>query len=102
MNEFDKTLGLDKISVLHINDSKNEPASHKDRHENFGFGHIGFNALMRVINFEPFKDIPKILETPYVPSPEDNKKRFAPYRYEIEMIKSGVFDPDLKEKILNS
>lgn len=102
MNEFDKTLGLDKISVLHINDSKNEPASHKDRHENFGFGHIGFDALMRVINFEPFKDIPKILETPYVPSLEDNKKRFAPYRYEIEMIKSGVFDPDLKEKILNS
>ena len=102
MTELDKTLGLDKISVLHINDSKNEPASHKDRHENFGFGHIGFDALMRVINFEPFRDIPKILETPYVPSPEDNKKRFAPYRYEIEMIKSGVFDPELKEKILNS
>lgn len=40
-------------------------------------GHIGFDALMRVINFEPFKDIPKILETPYVPSPEDNKKKIC-------------------------
>ncbi len=102
MNEFDKTLGLDKVAVLHINDSKNALASHKDRHENIGFGCIGFDALMRVINYEPFENIPKILETPYVPSPSDSKKRFAPYRFEIEMIKNGVFDPALKDKILNS
>ncbi len=101
INEFDKTLGIDKIAAIHINDSKNELNAHKDRHENFGFGSLGFDALMNVINYPAFENVPIILETPYVPS-ADKKKTFAPYGYEIAMIKSGVFDPLLKEKIIGA
>ena len=99
MNEFDQTIGLDKIKVFHINDSKNERGSHKDRHENIGFGMIGFDALMRFVYDERFKDIPKILETPYV---KDNDDSYPPYKYEIEMIRSGKFDQDLINKILTN
>ena len=97
LNEFDKIIGIERIKVLHINDSKNERGAHKDRHENFGFGHIGFDALSYIVNHEEFKDIPKILETPFVGP--DKKNRNAPYKYEIDMIKSGTFDPNLLHKI---
>ena len=66
LNEFDKIIGIDRIKVVHVNDSKNEQGAHKDRHENIGFGYIGFDALNNVVHHEAFKDIPKILETPYV------------------------------------
>ena len=98
--KFDKVLGIDQIAVFHINDSKNPFESHKDRHENFGFGEIGFDALMNIINMKEFENVPKILETPYVKDPENEKKSYPPYKYEIEMIKKGAFDPDLKEKII--
>ena len=98
--KFDKILGIDQIAVFHINDSKNPFDSHKDRHENFGFGELGFDALMNIINMKEFIDVPKILETPYVKDPENEKKSYPPYKYEIEMIKKGVFDPKLKEKII--
>lgn len=100
MGEFDRLIGKDQIAVFHINDSKNDRGAKKDRHENIGFGSIGFDALLSVINHPDFTEVPKILETPYIPSPEDKKKSFAPYKWEIEMIKKGEFDPDLKEKIL--
>lgn len=100
MDEIDSLLGLKNVAVVHVNDSKNERSAHKDRHENIGFGTIGFDALLRVINYEPFENIPKILETPYIPSPDNKKISYAPYKYEIQMIKSGIFDPMLKEKIL--
>ena len=93
LDEFDKIIGLDKIGCVHINDSKNENGTHKDRHENFGFGHIGFDILSNVIYNERLKGIPKILETPYV------DKDYAPYKYEIEMIKNNEFDPNLIDKI---
>ncbi|MBF7017007.1 deoxyribonuclease IV [Staphylococcus durrellii] len=98
INEFDKIIGIDRIKVLHVNDSKNPIGAHKDRHENIGFGHIGFDALNYVIHHETFKEIPKILETPYVG--EDKKNKKPPYKYEIDMIKNQQFDPNLKEKIL--
>ncbi len=63
---FDSIIGLDKIGCVHVNDSKNENGAHKDRHENFGFGHIGFDKLINVIYNEKLENIPKILETPYV------------------------------------
>lgn len=100
MEEFDRYIGKDQIAVFHINDSKNERGAQKDRHENFGFGNIGFDALLSVVNHPDFTDVPKILETPYIPSPEDKKKSFAPYKWEIEMIRKGEFDPEMKEKIL--
>ncbi len=98
LNEFDKIIGVDRIKVVHVNDSKNEQGARKDRHANIGFGHIGFEALHYVVFHESFKEIPKILETPFVG--EDKKNRKPPYKYEIAMLKSGKFDEDLLEKIL--
>ena len=95
LDEFEKQVGIDKIKCVHINDSKNEINTHKDRHENFGFGTIGFDALMNVINNFRLKDVPKILETPYI---EDK----PPYKFEIEMIKEGKFNPNLKDNVINS
>jgi deoxyribonuclease-4 len=100
IDHFDKVIGKDQIAVFHMNDSKNEPGAAKDRHENFGFGHIGFEALMYIMNYKDFMDVPKILETPYVKDPEDAKKSYAPYRHEIAMIRSGVFDAEMQTKIL--
>ncbi len=98
INEFDNIIGLEYLKVIHVNDSKNLLASHKDRHENIGFGSLGFDTVMKIFNDERFINIPKILETPYVAS-LDNKSNYPPYKYEIEMIKNGVFDPMLKERI---
>ena len=99
MTEFDKVIGLDRLKVLHINDSKNVCGAHKDRHANFGFGEIGFDALMQVVLEEKFKNIPKILETPYVG--EDKKNQKAPYLFEIQMIRQNQFDPALLSKIIS-
>lgn len=95
LKEFDELIGLDKISVLHINDSKNPSGARKDRHENIGFGYLGFELLHKIAFDQRFQNIPKILETPYV------EKR-APYYFEIEMIKKGMFNNNLKEIILNN
>ena len=84
LDEFDKEIGLDKIKCIHINDSKNPLGSHKDRHENIGYGTIGFDNLIKVIYNERLSNIPRILETPYV-----NEK--APYKEEIDNIKEKVF-----------
>lgn len=97
---FDKEIGIDYIKVVHINDSKNELGSHKDRHENIGYGTIGFNNLIKVIYNEKLKDIPKILETPYVTKDDGSKEReYPPYKHEIEMIRNKKFDNKLIEKI---
>lgn len=93
LDEFDKIIGLDKIGCVHVNDSKNDVGAHKDRHENFGFGHIGFDVLINIIYNERLENVPKILETPYV------DRDFAPYKYEIAMIKSKTFDAELIAKI---
>ncbi|MBP1044916.1 deoxyribonuclease IV [Enterococcus sp. BWM-S5] len=97
LEEFDKIIGLDRLKVVHVNDSKNPMASHKDRHANIGFGTIGFDALNKIVHHEKLTDLPKILETPYVG--EDKKNKKAPYGFEIEMLKAGVFDSNLLEKI---
>lgn len=97
--QFDRVIGKEQIAVFHLNDSKNELGAKKDRHENIGFGTLGFDTLHKVLFYPDFIDIPKILETPYIKQ-EGSKKSFAPYRYEIEMLKSGVFDPMIRERIL--
>ncbi len=98
LNEFDKVVGLDRLKVVHVNDSKNVKGAQKDRHENIGFGHIGFKALHQVVHHPSLKDLPKILETPYVG--EDKKNKKPPYGFEIEMFKEGKFDEELKDKIM--
>ncbi len=100
LNEFDKIIGVDRIKVIHVNDSKNERGAHKDRHENIGFGHIGFTALHKVIHHPQLEELPKILETPFVG--EDKKDKKAPYKHEIDMIKSGEFNENLKEEIMGN
>ncbi len=99
LNEFDKIIGIERLKVLHINDSKNIRGARKDRHENIGFGHIGFEALCYIVHHPQLTDIPKILETPYVTIDKQNTK--PPYKYEIEMLKKKTFDPDLIQKIIS-
>lgn len=94
LDDFDRMIGIDKIKCVHVNDSKNIMGSHKDRHENIGLGTIGFDTLINIIYNDKLKEVPKILETPYV---NDN----APYKEEIKMIKNKEFNPNLIESILN-
>ena len=100
IDEFDRLIGKDQIAVFHINDSKNIPGAAKDRHANIGFGHIGFDAIHHIVHHKDFMDIPKILETPYIPSAVKEKKSYAPYKYEIRMLKEGIFHPELPAEIL--
>ena len=103
LDDFDKQIGLNYLKCIHINDSKNIFSSHKDRHENIGYGNIGFDILIKIIYNERIKNIPKILETPYVGKADDDKGRiYPPYKYEIEMIRNKKFDTSLLEKIRNN
>ena len=100
IENFDHLLGKDQIAVFHINDSKNICGAAKDRHANIGFGEIGFDALSYIIHHPDFTDVPKILETPYIPSLIKEKKSYAPYKHEIEMLRAGSFQPKIQETIL--
>ena len=93
LDDFDRLIGISNIGCVHINDSKNVLGAHKDRHENIGFGTIGFDTLLSIIYNKRLIDIPKILETPYV------DKVYAPYKYEIKMIRDKVFNPNLLNDI---
>ena len=97
LNEFDKIIGIDRLKVLHINDSKNVLGARKDRHENIGFGHIGFDALYRIVHHPQLTDVPKILETPYI----GLDKAMPPYKQEIEMLRTGCFDSNWITTILH-
>lgn len=97
LNEFDSIVGINKIKCVHVNDSKNVIGSHKDRHENIGYGTIGFDNLINVIYNDRLKDIPKILETPYV----GENKEYPPYKFEIEMIRNKKFNDNLINDIIN-
>ena len=91
LKEFDEVIGLDRLLVVHVNDSKNIRGAHKDRHENLGYGEIGFEALCRIANHPLLRDIPKILETPYI-----NEK--PPYSDEIRMMRAESFESNWKDK----
>ena len=77
---LDEVIGIEHIKVIHLNDSKNPLASHKDRHANLGQGYIGFDALYRICHDPDFAKIPKILETPYIDG-------VAPYKDEIARLR---------------
>ena len=94
LDEFDKVIGLKYLKCLHINDSKNEVGMHKDRHENFGYGTIGFDKLINVVYNVRLEGIPKILETPYI------EKEDPPYKQEIDMIKSKKFNTNLVSDVI--
>ncbi|GKV54309.1 putative endonuclease 4 [Sporosarcina sp. NCCP-2222] len=94
LDEFDRIVGKDRISVIHVNDSKNECGAMKDRHENIGFGHIGFEPLCYIVHHPEFQSVPKILETPFIGTDAKNKK--APYEKEIEMLRTKTFQSELQ------
>ena len=93
LEQFDNIIGLNRLKVVHINDSKNVINSHKDRHENIGYGTIGFDNLINIIYHDKLKGIPKILETPYI-------EKKAPYLYEIEMIRNKKFNNNLINDVI--
>ena len=93
LDVFDKSIGINKIKCIHVNDSMNPIGSHKDRHANLGYGTIGFDNLINVIYNKRLDNIPKILETPWINRNE--KDAYAPYKYEIEMIRTKKFNKNL-------
>ena len=64
LDGFDRVIGLDRLKAIHLNDSKNPFASHKDRHEKIGEGALGLEAMVRIINHPKLKHLPFYLETP--------------------------------------
>lgn len=78
LDEFDNVIGLEKLKAIHLNDSKNDKASHKDRHEKIGEGKIGLEAITKIINNERIKELPFYLETP---------NELDGYKKEIELLK---------------
>ena len=100
MDRFDRLVGKKQIAVFHINDSKNVPGAAKDRHENIGFGEIGFEALNYIVHHKDFEEIPKILESPYVTVADGvAQKTLPPYLQEIRMLREGKFHPELITEI---
>ena len=94
LDELDKLDLLKYVKCVHINDSKNILASHKDRHTNLGYGTLGFDNLINIIYNKRLDNIPMILETPWI-------DEYPPYKFEIEMIKSKSFNPNLEEDVIN-
>lgn len=101
LKEFDNIIGLDKLACIHVNDSKNERNAHKDRHENIGYGTIGFENLLKVIYHPLLENIPKILETPYVDDKSGKSRVYPPYKLEIDMIRKKEFNENLINDIID-
>ena len=85
IKEFDQKIGLDKLKVIHLNDSKNIKGASKDRHENLGYGTIGFDNLLKVAFHPQLVNVPKILETPWY----ENKPY---YKQEIAMLRNKKWE----------
>lgn len=89
IDRFDQLIGVDQIALFHINDSKNGRGAGKDRHANIGDGFIGTDALRYIVHHPDFLHLPKILETPYIPSLTDPDKKVAPYKEEISLLRKS-------------
>lgn len=90
LTAFDKLLGISQIAAVHLNDSKNPQGARKDRHANLGDGCIGFEALSYVAHHPALADVPKILETPYIPLAENPDKKVPPYKEEIARLRQDM------------
>lgn len=88
IEEFDRIIGLDRLAVLHINDSKNPRGSRKDRHSPVGSGHIGYKALHYIANHEVAKGKPLILETPWIGKEKSSQRPM--YEAEIALLSGNV------------
>ena len=91
LDSFDHIIGLSRLHVIHLNDSKNIRGAKKDRHANIGTGEIGFEALLAAAENRRTAHIPKILETPYI----NGKPEYAK---EIAMLRNRKFENILNEK----
>jgi len=102
LDEFDRVIGLNYLKCIHVNDSKNDVHTHKDRHSNIGFGTIGYDTILDIVTNDRLANIPKILETPYIGENDLDKERiYPPYKFEIEMLRNGKFNENLMEDIRN-
>ena len=79
LSEFDAVIGLDRLKALHLNDSKNPFASHKDRHECIGSGSLGLDTFHNIVNHPALRELPMILETP---------NELPGYKQEITLLRS--------------
>lgn len=95
LNQFENIIGIEKLSVLHINDSKNILGASKDRHENLGYGKIGFENLLNILYHPKLMHLVKILETPYI-------ENHPPYKQEIKMILEKKWNANLVEDVINN
>ena len=77
ISDFDRTVGLDSVACLHVNDSKKGLGSRVDRHEQIGKGHIGISAFQLLMNDKRFKDVPRIIETPKGKEMEEDRVNLA-------------------------
>lgn len=84
LDSFDRTVGLDRLRAVHLNDSKNPFASHKDRHEKIGQGSIGLSAFTAIINHPRLRNLPFYLETP--------QEDVGGYGQEIALLKSRFLE----------
>ncbi|MFC6274731.1 deoxyribonuclease IV [Levilactobacillus tangyuanensis] len=98
LNEFDHVIGIDRLKVIHLNDSKNPQGSHKDRHTNIGLGTLGFDVLNSIAHHPQLTAVPKIMETPLIGP--DRKHGLNPHGYEVAMLKHQQFNPDLEADVL--
>ena len=101
--EMERYFPINQVACIHLNDSKNEKGAAKDRHENIGFGTIGFERLCAITRMKEFENTPIILETPYMSAEEGGKDRtFPPYKAEIAMLRAGVFNPELRKEVVET
>ena len=82
LTQFDRIIGLERLKAIHLNDTKNPFASHKDRHEKIGEGYLGLPAIRRIVTHPALKDLPFILETP---------NDLTGYKREIELLRQRPF-----------
>lgn len=90
MEEFDRIIGLDRLAVFHINDSKNFRGAAKDRHAPLGSGLIGYEALKRIVHHDAAKDKPVILETPWIGKDKNDVRPM--YEAEIALLSNRIQD----------
>lgn len=88
LEQFDRIVGLDRVAVVHVNDSKNTRGAGKDRHAPIGSGWLGYDAIRSVVQHEALKGRPFILETPWIG--KDAKKQRPMYEAEIALLRGDV------------
>ncbi|MGW8956748.1 deoxyribonuclease IV [Paenibacillus sp. NPDC055715] len=88
LEQFDRIVGLDRIAVVHVNDSKNTVGAHKDRHTPIGSGWIGYQTIHNVVHHDALQGRPFILETPWIG--KEAKTQRPMYEVEIALLRGNV------------